>query len=297
MATTTRNRSDNLRKKSLDKQPATTALPQSTNGNGAPPSDGDIWRQLYLGLLKCRMAGEHVQRRSSSTAYDFAIGLEAVVVGSVCGLRAEDTVTASSRNLAARIARGKSIKSVLQQGDTEHSCSHGLGCIIAPTCLPADPFMLATGIALTHKIEQKRNVVVALCPEQSSSLDRWREALKFAGAHKLPILFVVGGAASSPSSSGTQNTHLEDFSFMARGFDFPGIIVDGGDVVAVWRVAQESLHRARNGSGPTLIDCRMESPQDPLAHMEHYMRKRSVWDDDWKRQAAKAIQTELAAAL
>ena len=46
---------------------------------------------------------------------------------------------------------------------------------------------------------------------------------------------------------------------MARDYGFPGIIVDGSDVVAVWRVAQESIHRARNGAGPTLIDCRMES--------------------------------------
>ena len=62
---------------------------------------------------------------------------------------------------------------------------------------------------------------------------------------------------------------------MARDYGYPGIIVDGQDVVAVWRVAQESIHRARNGAGPTLIDCRMDSKRDPLAHMEHYMRKRN----------------------
>ena len=55
---------------------------------------------------------------------------------------------------------------------------------------------------------------------------------------------------------------------------FPEYVADAGDVVAVWRVAQESIYRARNGSGPTLIDCRKLTPQDPLAHMEHYMRKR-----------------------
>ncbi len=62
---------------------------------------------------------------------------------------------------------------------------------------------------------------------------------------------------------------------MAVDLGFPGVAEDGNDVVAVWRVAQESIHRARNGSGTMLIDlCRAELTDDPLAHMEHYLRKR-----------------------
>ncbi len=300
MATTTRNRSDaSSHKKSLSKPPVTAAAQKSANGNGSAPSpsDADVLRQLYLGLLKCRMVEEFAQQRSSVAEYDCAIGHEAVVVGSTLGLRAEDTITASGRNLAAQVAEGASFNLLLKQGDRENSCSYRLGSAIASAAIPVDPFNLGTGIALTHKIEQKRNVVIALCTEELQALDRWHEALKFAGAHKLPILYVVKGGGGNPSSSDSQNADLENFSFMARGYGLPGIIVDGRDVVAVWRVAQESLHRARNGSGPTLIDCKMESSQDPLAHMEHYMRKRSVWDDGWKKKLTREIRAEIEAAL
>jgi TPP-dependent pyruvate/acetoin dehydrogenase alpha subunit len=243
------------------------------------------------------MVEEYVRRRLPAAPYDFAIGHEAVIAGVTVGLQPNDTITASRRNLAAFVVGGTSLNSLLKQLDSNNSYSSGLGSIVTPASLPVDPFHLGTGIALADKLEQKRNVVMALCAGESPSLDRWHEALKFAGAHKLPILYVVKQAAANPSSSTPQNAHLEDFSFMARDYGFPGIIVDGGDVVAVWRVAQESVHRARTGSGPTLIDCRTESSQDPLAHMEHYMKKRRVWDDAWKKKVTRQIRTEMDAAL
>jgi pyruvate dehydrogenase E1 component alpha subunit len=299
MATTNRNRSaTSSRKKSLSKQPVTVAALQTANGNSASPapSNREVLRQLYLALLRCRLVEEYAQRRFSAQEYDLAIGHEAVVAGTIFGLRMEDTITALGRNFAALVSRGLPLKFLLEQKDKASSCSYGFDGVVAPASLPADPFNMGTGIALAHKFEKKQNVVIAICAEESPSLDRWRDALNFAGAHKLPILYVVKGGAANPPSSDPQNTHLEDFSFTARDYGFPGIIVDGGDVVAVWRVAQESLHRARNGAGPTVIDCRMESSHDPLAHMEHYMRKRGVWDDAWKKQITKQFKAEIEAA-
>ncbi len=163
---------------------------------------------------------------------------------------------------------------------------------ITRASLPEDAFNLGTGIALAHKLNGKQNVVVAFCEKEIAALDPWHEALKFAGVHKLPILYVVSGAPDEMASAG-QPAYLEQFSFMARDYGFPGIVVDGRDVVAVWRVAQESIHRARNGAGATLIHCTTESARDPLEHMEHYMRKRSVWDDEWRNQIAARISSEL----
>jgi TPP-dependent pyruvate/acetoin dehydrogenase alpha subunit len=97
-------------------------------------------------------------------------------------------------------------------------------------------------------------------------------------------------------SSSEHAPHLEPFSFMAREYGYPGIIVDGQDVVAVWRAAQESIHRARQGSGPTLIDCRTDASRDPLAYMEHYMRKRNVWDVGWKKDTEQRIAAEIEKA-
>ena len=82
-------------------------------------------------------------------------------------------------------------------------------------------------------------------------------------------------------------------------YGFPSILVDGKDVVAVWRAAQESIHRARNGAGATLIECQTEfaSFHDPLAHMQHYMTKRGAWNDAWKQQVVDQIEAEIEDAV
>lgn len=298
MATTTRNRSDaSSRKKTLSQQTVTTAAAQSANGNGASPSNREVLCQLYFSLLKGRMMQEYARRHLPAPEYDFAIGHEAVVAGSTLGLGPQDTIAASIRNFTALIAGGTPLNCLLQHKDATDSCSYGLGGVVAPNRLPADPFNMGTGVALVHKFEQKKNVVVALCSEVSPALDQWHPALKFAGAQKLPIIYVIKSGPANPDSAVPQNPHLEDVSFTARDYDFPGIIVDGADVVAVWRVAQESLHRARTGIGPTLIDCRMEAAPDPLAHMEHYLRKRNLWDDAWKKKVTGQIRAEIKAAV
>ncbi len=286
MATRVRSESDkSSRKTSATKLPLTAAAPQTISSKGSSPSNGETLRKLYAALLRCRLVQERA-RLSGSTEYEIALGHEAVTAGTTADLGAEDTVAASPRNLAALIARGLPFEKLLSERDGF------LGSIARPS-LPEDPFNLGTGIALTHKLQQKQNVVVAFCEKEFLSLDPWHEALKFAGVHKLPILYVVKSGASDEQLAAGQPAYLEQFSFMARDYGFPGIIVDGRDVVAVWRVAQESIHRARNGAGPTLIHCTTDSARDPLEHMEHYMRKRSVWDDDWRKQLAAQISGEL----
>ena len=231
-------------------------------------------------------------RASHSTEYELALGDEAVTAGTTADLGAEDTIIASPRNPAALVARGLSFEKLLTESDD----ADGFLGSITGASLPEDPFNLGTGIALAHKLQRKQNVVVAFCEKEIVSLDRWHEALKFAGVHKLPILYVVKSSAPNEQPSADQPAYLEQFSFMARDYGFPGIIVDGRDVVAVWRVAQESIHRARNGAGPTLIDCRTESTRDPLEHMEHYMRKRNVWDEKWKEKTEAEIAGEIEKA-
>jgi TPP-dependent pyruvate/acetoin dehydrogenase alpha subunit len=205
-------------------------------------------------------------------------------------LNSEDTIAASSKDLAALVARGLPLSELLA-GQPQACVTRNS---ITPASLPEDPFVLGTAIALAHKLAKKQRVVVAFCPQESPALECWNEALKLAGEHKLPILFVIKNGVADQQSSSEHAPHLEAFSFMTRDYGYPGIIVDGQDVVAVWRAAQESIHRARNGSGPTLIDCRTDAKRDPLAHMEHYMRKRSVWDDGWKKETEAQIKSEIA---
>jgi len=289
MATRVRSEADkSSRKSSATKAPLASAAPQTISSNGSSPSNGETLRKLYAALLRCRLAQEHV-KLAHSTEYEIALGHEAVTAGATADLGAEDMIAASSRNLAALVARGLPFEKLLTERDDFPGS-------IPRASLPEDPFNLGTGVALTHKLNGKQSVVVAFCEKEIASLDSWHEALKFAGVHRLPILFVVKSGAPDEASATGQQAYLEQFSFMARDYGIPGIVVDGRDVVAVWRVAQESIHRARNGAGATLIDCRTESARDPLEHMEHYMRQRHVWDEEWKTKTEAGIAGEIEKA-
>ena len=175
---------------------------------------------------------------------------------------------------------------------------------------------VAAGIALAYRNLGKPNVVVALADDGLAALGFWHEAASLAARHRLPIIFMVENCAQShPNGAGTVQSD-DDLRDRAEAYGFPGITVDGNDIVAVWRVTQESIHRARSGTGPTLIECRTwrwhaeadstasngrpakaMREHDPLVHMEHYMKKRSLWKQAWKERLAGDYRTALAEAV
>jgi len=290
-------------RKEVAVKPSSAAQVQPAGGNGNSPSNHDVLRRLYSSMLKCRIMTERAQRLLGDRQpadYDFDLGREAVVIGATLELGPEDTIAASPRNFAAQIAKGTSLKYLLspkgrKNGLQTPTVAAGFACASTASF---DPFNLGTGLALAHRFEKKRSVVVALCAEDNASLDRRHEAMKFAGIHRLPIIYVLKSASTSESGLAKQNPGLEEVSFMAQDCGFPAIIVDANDAVAVWRVAQESIHRARIGAGPTLIECETQTScaHDPLAQMEHYMKKRGAWDDQWRKDATLLIEAEMEAA-
>jgi pyruvate dehydrogenase E1 component alpha subunit len=307
MVTTSKKRArGSSRDKTTAQKPLTSAPAQPANGSGSPSSNLDVLRGMYSAMLKCRMMGERAQDGNAGLDYDLAAGHEAIVIGASIDLKPEDTIAASQRNFAARIAMGTSLKHLLKEANTNDSdeckvaifsCRCALPGAIASAAFLADPFNLATALALSHKLERKTNVVVAFWDEDAAALEASHEALKFAGIHKLPIIYVTGSAGLDDLGR-RKHSALEEFSFLAKDYGFPSILVDGNDVVAVWRAAQESIHRARNGSGPTLIECQTEPAnfKDPLTHMQHYMSRRGAWDDGWKRQIVDQIDAEIGEA-
>jgi acetoin:2,6-dichlorophenolindophenol oxidoreductase subunit alpha len=286
-------------------KPAPAPL-QPANGSAPPASNHEILRQMYAAMLKCRIMEGRARHENAMVGYNVTPGHEAVVIGASIDLKPEDTVAASSHNLTALIAMGASLKSWLKETATNDSaesrasvisCRCAVSGSISTAAFFADPFNLATGVALAHKLEKKTNVVVAFWDEDAASLEASQEALKFASVHKLPILYVTRGGTLEEMGN-RRHSALEEFSFVAKDYGFPSILVDGNDVVAVWRAAQESVHRARNGAGPTLIECQTEATsfEDPLEHMRHYMTRRGAWDDTWKHQVVAQISAEIEAA-
>jgi TPP-dependent pyruvate/acetoin dehydrogenase alpha subunit len=277
-------------------------------GNGAATLDAAMLKRLYACMLKCRMVEERArllfQQGKLAGNFCAAAGQEATEVGATIDLLPEDTIAPSRRNLGTHVVKGTPLKDMfarlyVRKPSPERDDSSPAVNVIPPASSMRAQFNIATGVALACKLQKKPCVTVTLSGDDSTSPAVWQEAVNFAGAHGLPIVYVIG-----------RQTAAEELSVKAQAYGVPGITVAGNDVVAVYRVAREAIKRARDGHGPTVIECetaaidpaRYGSPQeveygDPIAIMERYLQKQQLWSGAWKRQLTGEFNQEIDAAI
>jgi 2-oxoisovalerate dehydrogenase E1 component alpha subunit len=120
----------------------------------------------------------------------------------------------------------------------------------------ATQLLHAAGVALASKQRKEDAVTAAFFGEGASSQGDTHEAMNFAGIHKLAVVFVCennGYAISVPQS---HQMAIHNVADRAAGYGFPGVVVDGNDVLACYEVARQAVERARKGEGPTLIEAK-----------------------------------------
>jgi 2-oxoisovalerate dehydrogenase E1 component subunit alpha len=114
----------------------------------------------------------------------------------------------------------------------------------------------AVGIALAAKMQGKDFVTYVSFGEGTSNQGDFHEAANFAGLHKLPVVFFCENnqyAISVPSRKQLGCVNVAD---RARGYGFEGVVVDGMDPLAVYRVMKQAVEKARRGKGPTLVEAK-----------------------------------------
>ena len=307
---------------------------QTPATNGASPISEEKLKQLYSTMLKCRMLEEKARmlfkQGKFAGNYYAAVGQEATEVGCAIDLKPEDTVAPSHRDFIANFIKGTPLNLMYSQlyarsaspdkgRSSPAHCGYAPLNIITPASTIAAQLNIGTGVALAYKMQKKPFIAMAFSGDGSTSVGFWHEALNFAGVQNLPIVYVIQNNRWAESVNISLQTKVEDLSVKAQAYGFPGITVDGNDVVAVYRVAQEAIHRARNGGGPTLIECKTyrwyghseidpakyRAPEevekwkanDPIPRMEEYLRKKNLWSDAWKQKVQEDFNKEIDAAI
>jgi pyruvate dehydrogenase E1 component alpha subunit len=307
---------------------ADTIQPQTSLAADASPSSPEVLRTLYAVLLKTRLLQEHSKvlvRTGKIPGTDLPVlGGEATEVGACIGLQPDDSFSSSCATFAPDVVKNTPLQKMFTQllGDEKHKpatlseIESGAVHVLPSAFAIAGRFDIAAGVALAYRQLGKPNVVVVLAADGLAALGFWHDAASLAARHRLPIVFMIEVPAEPQNNGHGVVNSAEDLRDRAEAYGFPGITVDGSDIVAVWRVTQESIHRARTGAGPTLIECRTRRwyqafanlsssrrsdskrirerlQTDPLRNMEHYMKKRNLW----RQSLTDALVEEYRASL
>ena len=114
----------------------------------------------------------------------------------------------------------------------------------------------AAGIAYAARLRGEDTVVGCWFGDGATSEGDWHEGLNFAGIHDLPVIFVCENNQYAISVPQSKQMAVADVACRAEGYGFPGVVVDGNDVLACYAAMQTAHERARAGGGPTLIECK-----------------------------------------
>jgi 2-oxoisovalerate dehydrogenase E1 component alpha subunit len=230
----------------------------STGETDVGLSDDRLRDALRLMIRARRLDREcmALQRQGELTVYPPFEGQEAAQVGSALALGPDDFVFPSFRELAAAMVRGVDVVEYLEyhRGTWHGGPYDPIATRFAPICVPvATQIVHAVGWALGTKLDGKATCALAYFGDGSASEGDFHEAANIAGVFRAPaILFCQNNrwAISVPLSEQT----AAPIANRASGYGFPGVRVDGNDVLAVYAVTKAAVERARSGDGPTLIE-------------------------------------------
>ncbi len=244
---------------------------------------------LYSAMVKYRLLAAQTEGRLAKP-WQLTPGLEATVAAITADLGHKDAFLATESKLASAFV-GRPHWKDLFAGSASKSAHARSGHI--PTSALAKEFSAALEAANALKTA-KGNAVALLFCETRMKADLWRKYLQRAGRGNLPVVLVR-------LASETRRAHVAPG---ALAFGVPRIAVDANDVLAVYRVASESIARARHRRGPTLIECLIAkhtaiSPtgSDPIHAMERVLTKKRILNAAVKQQIEIGIRRELNRAM
>ncbi|MFD6533714.1 pyruvate dehydrogenase (acetyl-transferring) E1 component subunit alpha [Streptomyces sp. NPDC060184] len=263
-------------------------------------------RSLYRDMALARRfdaEGVTLQRQGELGLWPSLLGQEAAQVGSVRALRDDDHAFPSYREHAVAMGRGLDPLALMRlfrgvdNGDWDPQEHH----FHLYTLVIGSQTLHATGYAMGLAKKGAESAVVAYFGDGATAQGDVSEAFNFAAVYGAPVVFFCQNNQWAISESNERQSRVPLYR-RAQGFGFPGVRVDGNDVLATLAVTRRALERARQGEGPTLIEAftyrmgahttsddpsryrdaaEVESwrAKDPLLRLERLLRAEGAADD------------------
>jgi pyruvate dehydrogenase E1 component alpha subunit len=298
-----------------------------TLAEGHEPRLGDdellaAWRLMVLSRATSERAVS-LQRQGRLGTIATPDGQEAAIVGSALALDPErDWVVPTYREMPAMIHMGLPLARFLL-----YYRGHPLGNQIPPG-VNLFPVQIALATQVPHAVglawglrhQGSDAVVLTYFGEGASSEGDVHEAMNLAGVRRAPVVFLLQDNHWAISTPVSKQSATESFALRAAGYGFPGELVDGNDLFAVFDATRRAVERARAGEGPTLIEARtyrlaphntaddstryadpddLERARaaDPLPRLRAYLSGHGVLDEEAERRIRDEVGEEIATAV
>ncbi len=236
-----------------------------------PILDEEFVLNIYKKLYEIRRVEESIAESYSEQEIrcpvHFSIGQEACAVGVCEFLNSEDHVYSTHRCHGHYLAKGGNLPAMIAElygkidgcasgkGGSMHLIDVEVG-MMGASAIVGGSIPLALGSALTYQLQKKRNVAIAFFGDGASEQGVFYESLQFASLRNLPVIFVCENNLYATYSSLTDRQPLDNIFERAKFSDMFGVRTDGNDILDILNVSRAAIDRARNGEGPTLIECR-----------------------------------------
>ena len=310
------------------------SLDGKINSSVEPKIAPEDLKKIYKTMLLTRVLDTkcmNMQRQGRIGFYVPCAGQEAAQIGSAFALNSEDWTAPTYRDTGVALIRGVDLRKIIAHlmGNASDSMlgkqmPNHWGFKEVNFLSVASPIAahlpVATGIAIAIKKKKRKNVVLAYHGDGATSEGDFHCGYNFAGVYKAPIVFICennGWAISVPVSKQTGSNTL---SIKSEAYGFEGVRVDGNDVLAVYKATMEAVDRARNGLGPTMVECltyRMgphstsDDPnryrtreelefwrkRDPIERFRNYLEQRGIINSEFEKQVKVQVEQEINSAI
>jgi pyruvate dehydrogenase E1 component alpha subunit len=299
-----------------------------------PDLPPDELLRMYRGMLTIRVLDERLlgmQRQGRIGFYGEARGQEAAVIGAAAALGPKDWLVPALREAGGGLYRGLSLRHYLAQifgNANDDSKGRQLPChpgtrtaryVTMSSCI-ASQLPHAVGIAMAAKMSHDDAVALACMGDGATSEADFHVAANFAGVFRAPVVFLCSNNQWAISTPSAAQTASPTFAIKALAYGFPGLRVDGNDILAVYSAVKEAVELARRGGGPSLIEAltyrvsahsSSDDPsryrderitedwkkRDPIERMRRFLFDRQILDHGAEQSMRVQLDAEVRAAI
>jgi TPP-dependent pyruvate/acetoin dehydrogenase alpha subunit len=227
--------------------------------------------ELYTTMLTIRRFEERVVREfDKGNLPGFVhsyIGQEAIAVGVCAHLTREDKVISNHRGHGHCIAKGADMKRMMAEihgkrtgyckgkGGSMHIADFSIGMLGADGIVAAG-LPIAVGAATAAQLDARERIAVVFFGDGACQEGEFHEALNLSSIWKLPLVFVCENNQYGVNTPASYALAAKEIVRLPEAYNIFSVVVDGNNVEAVYKAAQNVIARTRAGRGPSFLECR-----------------------------------------